>query len=68
MSVLDRATAARLSAASLRIEGLVPSPEAEEIAQAWVDGQLDNSDLIEAEQRILAGEPIGSPARVAEAA
>lgn len=68
MSVLDRDTAARMSAASLRLEGLSPSPEAEALAAAWVAGDLDDSDLIEAEQRILAGEPIGSPAHAAEAA
>lgn len=68
MSVLDRATAAEMSAASLRLEGLTPSPEMVEIVDAWVAGELDTAHLVEIEQRLLTGEPISSLARIAEAA
>lgn len=42
----------------LRLEGLSSSRDVDDVMRAWAAGELSDEDLIVAEQRILAGEPV----------
>jgi Antitoxin VbhA len=51
-------------AGSLLLEGLEPSPDARQLAEAWARGDAGDEDLLAAEQRLLgdaAGMRSGAP-------
>ncbi|MFP5305316.1 MAG: antitoxin VbhA family protein [Gammaproteobacteria bacterium] len=50
--------------ASVRLEGLEPSPEILELGDAWAHGQASDEELLAAEQRLLAAAAAPPVARV----
>jgi hypothetical protein len=58
--VIDRAQVAASVTGSLRLEGLEATGAVRELADLWVRGNASDADLLEAERRLLAGEPLDS--------
>jgi hypothetical protein len=48
---------------SLALEGLTASPQVQRLSEAWARGEASSADLLEAERRLLAGEPLEDLAR-----
>ena len=54
--MIDRAQAVANVLGSLRLDGLEPTGPVRELADLWTQGKASDTDLREAERRLLAGE------------
>lgn len=55
---MNRAHIAASVAGSLRLEGLELSADGRALTKLWVQGEISNTELRQAEQRLISGRPL----------